>query len=67
MIYTTNWIERLNLEYKRVLSLRGAMPSAEAALFLLGQVALQKSQTTYSKKVPHIEAWTLKENRESAL
>lgn len=66
MIYTTNWIERLNREYKRVLNMRGAMPSAEAVLFLLGQVALQKSQTTYSKKVPHIEAWTLKENEESA-
>ena len=32
MIYTTNWIERLNRDYKRVLKMRGAMPSPQAVL-----------------------------------
>ena len=39
MIYTTNWIERLNRFYKRTLKMRGALPSAEAVLFLMGRVA----------------------------
>ncbi len=30
MIYTTNWTERLNSEYKRVLNMRGAMPRQSA-------------------------------------
>lgn len=39
MIYTTNWIERLNRNYKRTTRMRGALPSAEAVLFLLNSVA----------------------------
>ena len=39
MIYSTNWIERLNRDYKRVLKMRGAMPSPESVLFLMGSVA----------------------------
>ena len=42
MIYSTNWIERLNRDYKRVLKMRGAMPSAESVLFLMGSVAMEK-------------------------
>ena len=57
MIYTTNWIERLNRDYKRVLKMRGAMPSPQAVLFLLGEVARSKTETTYSKKLPYISEW----------
>lgn len=57
MIYTTNWIERLNRDYKRVLKMRGAMPSPQAVLFLLGEVARSKTETTYSKKLPYIGEW----------
>ena len=43
MIYTTNWIERLNRDYKRTTRMRGALPSVEATLLLLGHVAMSKS------------------------
>ncbi|WP_025839471.1 transposase, partial [Porphyromonas cangingivalis] len=39
MIYSTNWVERLNRNYKRTLRMRGALPSADAVVFLLGSVA----------------------------
>lgn len=38
-IYTTNWIERLNKEYKRVVKMRGAMPNPESVIVLMGTVA----------------------------
>ncbi|MDD4673940.1 MAG: transposase [Bacteroidales bacterium] len=28
MIYTTNWIERLNKDFRRVLKMRGAIPNS---------------------------------------
>jgi transposase-like protein len=40
MIYSTNWIERLNRDYKLVLRMRGALPNPDSAILLLGQVAL---------------------------
>ena len=46
MIYSTNWIERLNRDYKRVLKMRGAMPSAESVLSLMGAVAMEKEYKT---------------------
>lgn len=62
MIYTTNWIERLNRDYKRVLKMRGAMPSPQAVLFLLGEVVRSKTETTYSKKLPYISEWLEEES-----
>jgi transposase-like protein len=50
MIYTTNWIERLNRDYKRVTRMRGALPSPEATLLLLGHVAMTRK--AYWRKVP---------------
>ena len=38
MIYTTNWIERLNRDYKRGINMRGAMPP-RAVILLMGTVA----------------------------
>lgn len=46
MIYSTNWIERLNRDYKRVLKMRGAMPSPESVLSLMGAVAMEKKYKT---------------------
>lgn len=64
MIYTTNWIERLNRFYKRVLKMRGAMPSADAVRFLLGRVALKKTLSTYSRAIPRFKEWdALRERR----
>ena len=57
MIYTTNWIERLNRFYKRTLSMRGAMPSVSSVLFLLGSVAMEKTKTTYSYPVSLFKDW----------
>ena len=58
MIYTTNWIKRLNRSYKRTLSMRGAMPSASSVLFLLGSVAMEMTKTTYFYSVSLFEDWT---------
>ncbi|KAB1155675.1 transposase [Flavobacterium luteum] len=51
MNYSTNWIERLNRDYKRVLKMRGAMPSPEAVLFLMGSVAMEKEYKSYNYPV----------------
>lgn len=42
MIYTTNWIERLNKEFKRTFKIRNSMPNVESALTLLSKVAMDK-------------------------
>lgn len=47
MIYTTNWIERLNRNYKRTLRMRSSMPSPESVLFLLGSVAMDRPEYNY--------------------
>lgn len=52
MIYSTNWIERLNRDYKRTLKMRGALPNPEAVLFLMGSVAMEKTSGCYSYKIP---------------
>ena len=57
MIYTTNWIERLNRFYKRTLAMRSAMPSADSVLFLLGHVAMEKTMTTYAYPIVIFRDW----------
>ena len=52
MIYTTNWIERLQRDFRRVTRMRGAMPSEEAVLLLMGKTAMDK--TSYMRQVPRI-------------
>lgn len=52
MIYTTNWIERLNRDYKRTTRMRGALPNAEATTLLLGYVAMTRS--AYERKIPFL-------------
>jgi len=52
MIYTTNWIERLNRDYRRVTRMRGALPNVEAVLLLLGHVAMDKK--AYIRKIPKL-------------
>ena len=51
MIYSINWIKRLNRDYKRVLKMRGAMPSPESVLFLIGSVAMDKEYKSYNYPV----------------
>lgn len=63
MIYTTNWIERLNRDYKRVTKMRGALPSPESTLLLLGRVAMTKK--AYDRKVPKLNYENTKFNWEN--
>lgn len=53
MIYTTNWIERLNRDFKRTTRMRGALPNPEATILLLGGVAM--SRKAYLRKVPKMK------------
>ena len=53
MIYTTNWIERLNRDFRRVLRMRGAMPNEESVLVLMGKVSMDKE--AYNRELPGIE------------
>ncbi|MCC8071358.1 MAG: IS256 family transposase [Bacteroidales bacterium] len=41
MIYPTNWIERLNRDFRRVTKMRTAMPNEESVLTLMGSVAME--------------------------
>jgi len=65
MIYTTNWVERLNKSFRRSLKIRNALPSANAALLLLSKVALDQEDGAFGYPIynfkfdndlfPHIE------------
>jgi len=48
MIYTTNWIERLNKSFRRTLRMRNALPNPQAAITLMGYVAMEMEEKTYS-------------------
>lgn len=53
MIYTTNWIERLNRSFRAVLKNRSAMPNETAVITLLGHVAM--NQKAFNRKLPGID------------
>lgn len=53
MIHSTNWIERLNRDYKRTTRMRGALPNAESAILLLGYVAMTRK--AYERKLPKLD------------
>ena len=53
MIYTTNWIEELNRDFKRVLRMRSSMPGAESVITLKGKVAMDKKAD--HRKLPSIQ------------
>ncbi|BFM49699.1 IS256 family transposase [Marinomonas sp. THO17] len=50
MIYTTNWIERLNKSFKRTIKIRNSMPSVESVLTLLSKVAIDLNSGTRFRK-----------------
>ena len=52
MIYTTNWVERLNRDYRRVTRMRGALPNDKSALLLLGYIAMDRK--AYQRKIPNL-------------
>ena len=53
MIYTTNWIERLQRDFRRVLRMRSAMPNEESVIVLMAKTAMDK--TAYQREVPGID------------
>lgn len=42
MIFTINWIERLNRDFRRVLRMCGAMPDEESVIVLMAKTAMDK-------------------------
>ena len=56
MIYTTNWIERLNKDFKRTIMMRNSMPSVDSVLTLLSKVALDKNLSRYQYPVHRLKA-----------
>lgn len=65
MIYTTNWVERLNKSFRRSLKIRNALPNPDAALLLLSKVAVDQEDGAFGYPIynfkfdndlfPHIE------------
>lgn len=53
MIYTTNWIERLQKDFRRVTRMRGALPNEESLLVLMGKTAMDKE--VYARALPGID------------
>lgn len=55
MIYTTNWIERLNKSFRRTLNMRNSLPTPNAAITLLGFVAMEMGEKTYSYPITNFQ------------
>jgi transposase-like protein len=55
MIYTTNWIERLNKSFRRTLKMRNALPNPKAAITLMGYVAMELHEKTYSYPITNFK------------
>ena len=53
MIYTTNWIERLQKDFRRGTRMRSVMPSEESVLLLMGKTAMDKK--SYLRPVSRID------------
>lgn len=52
MIYITNWIERLQKDFRWVTRMRGAMPNEESVILLMGKTVMDKK--SYLRHVPRI-------------
>ena len=52
MIYTTNWIERLNRDFRRGTRMRTAMPNEDSLLTLMGSVAMDHK--AFDRQLPDI-------------
>ena len=59
-LYTTNWIERLNRKYKRMIRMRTSMPSDKLALSLLASAAVEETETTCVRKIYQWKFWKQK-------
>lgn len=52
MIYTTNWIERLQKDFRRVTRMHGAMPDEDSVIVLMGKTAMDNE--SYMRIIPRI-------------
>ena len=52
MIYTTNWIECPQEDFRRITCMRGTMPNEESVLLLMGIMSIDKK--SYLRPVPRI-------------
>lgn len=48
MIYTTNWIERLNKSFRQALKIRNAMPSVDSVFLLLSTIGHEIEKKAYA-------------------
>ena len=62
-LYTTNWIERLNRKYKRMIRMRTSMPSDKLALSLLASAAVEETETTCVRKIYQWKFWKHKKEK----
>ena len=53
MIYTTNWIERLNRDFRRVTRMRTDLPNEKSVLVLMGSVAMDYNLMTEDYPILH--------------
>ena len=51
MIYSTNWIERLNKEIRRTTKIRNSFPNEDSAMNLICMFLMEKEEKTYSRKL----------------
>lgn len=47
MLYTTNWIERLNKSCRRTLKIRNALPTVQSAITLIASVCMEMQEKVY--------------------
>lgn len=55
MIYTTNWLERFNKSIRRTIKIRNSLPSINAALLLIGSVAIDAENGAFNYKISKFE------------
>jgi len=55
MLYTTNWVERLNKTFRRALKIRNSMPSVDSVLLLLSAIAYDAGQRVYSYPIHNLK------------
>lgn len=55
MVYTTNWIERLNKAFRRTLKMRNALPNPGSAITLMAFVAMEMEEGTYSYPITNFK------------
>ena len=49
------WIERLNKSFRRTLKMRNALPNPKAAITLMGYVAMEMEEKTYSYPISNFK------------